>query len=62
MPWSSRQVIYTSGATEFQDKSYNSFVVSAESLATFDKFKLYPYIKNYKIENLRTIYNKKKQI
>jgi hypothetical protein len=39
------------GSTEFPDKSYNSFVVSVESLATFDKFSLYPYIINNKIEN-----------
>jgi hypothetical protein len=56
--WSSRQV-FTSGSIEFPDKSYNSFVVSVESLATFDKHKLYPYIIENKIENLRTICNQK---
>jgi hypothetical protein len=56
---SSRQVICTSGSIEFPDKSYNGFVVSVESLASFDKFKLYPYIINNKIENLRTICNQK---
>jgi hypothetical protein len=48
-----------SGSVEFRDKSYNSFGVSVESLATFNKFKLYPYIINNKIENLRTICNEK---
>jgi hypothetical protein len=52
-------VVCTSGSTEFLDKSYNSFVVSVESLATFDKSKSYPYIINNKIENLRTIRNRK---
>jgi hypothetical protein len=33
-------------------------MVSVESLATFDKFRLYPYIINNKTENLRTICNK----
>ena len=55
--WSSRQVVCTSGSIEFPDKSHNTFVASVESLATFDKFKLYPYIINNKIENLRTICN-----
>jgi hypothetical protein len=49
MLWSSRQVVCTSGSIAFPDKSYNSFVVSVESLATFDEFKLYPY--NYKQQN-----------
>jgi hypothetical protein len=57
---SSRRIVYTSGSIEFPNKCYNSFVVSIESLATFDKFKLYRYIINNKIENLRTICNKKK--
>jgi hypothetical protein len=43
----------------FLDKSYNSFVVSVESLGTFDKFKLYPYIINNKTENSRTICDQK---
>jgi hypothetical protein len=55
MVWSSRQVVYTSGYIDLPDKSYKSFVVSVESLATFDKFDLYPYIINNKIENLRTV-------
>jgi hypothetical protein len=59
MLWSSRQVVCTSGSIEFPDKSHNSFVASVESLATFDKFKLYPYIINNKIENFRTIRDQK---
>jgi hypothetical protein len=51
------EAVRTSGSIEFPDKSYNGFVVSVESLATFDEFKLYPYIINNKIENLRTICN-----
>jgi hypothetical protein len=60
MRWSSRKVVYTSGSIKFPDKSYNSFVVSVESLATLDKFNLYPYIINNKTENLRTVCKKKK--
>jgi hypothetical protein len=59
MLWSSRQAVRTSGSIEFLDRAHNSFVTSVESLATFDKFKFYPYIINNKIENLRTIYNQK---
>jgi hypothetical protein len=59
MLWSSRQVVCTSGSVEFPDKSYNRFVVSVKPLATFNKFKLYAYIINNKIENLRTNCNQK---
>jgi hypothetical protein len=59
--WSSRQVVCTSGSIEFPDKSYNSFGVSVESLATFDKFKLYPYIINNKVENFRKNCNQNKK-